>query len=517
MSDVRLQLSDVSKTFPGQQALSRVNLDVRAGEVHALVGENGSGKSTLIKVLSGFHRPDPGSRIEVDGVGLDPGNPAGSLAAGLRFVHQDLGLVDELGAAENIGLTAGFEGKLGRVAWRAHRERVRRLMERVGIEVDIDKQVGRLAPVERSAVAIARALDDTHGVPRVLVLDEPTAALPPAEVDRLMQVLADLRERGVSIIYVSHRLGEVLGVADRLTVLRDGHSLGTLATDGMDEAALAELIVGRPVSEIGRREHLRPLSPTAQPILTVTDLATELLRKVDLSLREGEVLGIAGIAGSGREDLAPALAGAHPATMRLTVAGASNNSGMSVRQARGCGIALVLPNSHPAAAVREQTVAENIGLSRPSAVARRGWISRRRERDVAREWIERLDVAPRDPGRDYGLLSGGNKQKVALARGLIGAPKVLVLQDPTSGVDVGARQSIYQLVRDLAATGTPSVVCSADLDDLVGMADRVLVLVDGVVVEELEGDAVTEAGLLAAMARRRSVPGPAPAQMGDQR
>ncbi len=517
MSDVRLRLSGVSKTFPAQRALSEVDLEVRAGEVHALVGENGSGKSTLIKVLSGFHRPDPGSRIEVDGVGLDPGNPAGSLAAGLRFVHQDLGLVDELGAAENVGLTAGFAGKLGRIAWRAHRERVRELIGRVGITVDIDKPAGKLAAVERSAVAIARALDDTHGAPKVLVLDEPTAALPPAEVDRLMQVITELRDRGVSIIYVSHRLGEVLGIADRLTALRDGQSLGTFDAAGMDEASLAELIVGRPVSEIGRRQQLRAVPDAAEPVLAVRALRTDLLRRVDLSVRPGEVLGVAGIAGSGREDLAPALGGALAADLELTLGATTSTGALSVRQARRRGIALVLPNSHPAAAVREQSVAENIGLARPDAVARRGWIARHREREVAREWIQRLDVAPNDPDRPYGLLSGGNKQKVALARGLIGTPRVLVLDEPTSGVDIGARQSIYRLVRELAVAGTPSIVCSADLDDLVGMADRVLVLVDGVVADELVGDAVTEAGLLAAMARRRSVPDAAPAQMGGER
>ncbi len=517
MSDVRLRLSGVSKTFPAQRALTEVDLEVRAGEVHALVGENGSGKSTLIKVLSGFHRPDLGSRIEVDGVGLDPGHPAGSLAAGLRFVHQDLGLVDELGAAENVGLVAGFAGKLGRIAWRTHRDRVRSLMDRIGIEIDIDTPVGRLAAVERSAVAIARALDDTHGVAKVLVLDEPTAALPPAEVDRLMRLIADLRERGVSIIYVSHRLGEVLGIADRLTALRDGRSLGTFTTQGMDEAALAELIVGRPVSEIGRRQHLLPVPQTAAPVLSVADLTTDLLHRVDLSVHEGEVLGVAGIAGSGREELAAALAGVVPARRRLTLAGVSGAAPLSVRQARQGGIALVLPNSHPAAAVKEQTVAENIGLARPSAVSRHGWIARRRERDVAHTWIERLEVAPADPDRPYGLLSGGNKQKVALARGLIGTPKVLVLDDPTSGVDIGARQSIYRLVRELAADGTPSIVCSADLDDLVGMADRVLVLVEGRIVDELVGEEITEAGLLAAMARRRSVPDAALAQMGGNR
>ncbi|WP_198020151.1 sugar ABC transporter ATP-binding protein [Nocardioides sp. J54] len=517
MDDVRLRLSGVSKTFPAQRALSDVDLEVRAGEVHALVGENGSGKSTLIKVLSGFHRPDPGSRIEVDGVGLDPGNPAGSLAAGLRFVHQDLGLVDELGAAENVGLSAGFEGKLGRIAWRAHRARVRDLLARVGVPVDIDRPAGRLAAVERSAVAIARALDDRHGTPKVLVLDEPTAALPPAEVDRLMQVVRGLRDRGVSIIYVSHRLGEVLGVADRLTVLRDGRSLGTFSTEGMDEAALAELIVGREVSEVGDRAGLTPVPPDARPVLSVGDLRTDLVRGIDLTLREGEVLGVAGIAGSGREDLAEALAGAAPATMALTAGGVTTTGQASVARARQHGLALVLPNSHPACAVREQSVAENIGLARPTAVARRGWVSRRREHAVAREWIERLGVSPRDPARPYGLLSGGNKQKVSLARGLIGAPEVLVLDDPTSGVDIGARQSIYALVRGLAASGTPSVVCSSDLDDLVGMADRVLVLVDGEVVEELEGEDVTEARLLAAMARRRPVPVGALAEMGGER
>lgn len=518
MSDVRLRLSAVSKTFPAQRALNQVDLEVRAGEVHAVVGENGSGKSTLIKVLSGYHRPDPGSRIEVDGVGLDPGNPAGSLAAGLRFVHQDLGLVDELGAADNVGLAAGFEGKLGRVAWRAHRARVQELVERVGIPVDIDRPAGRLAAVERSAVAIARALDDTHGVPKVLVLDEPTAALPPAEVERLMRVVRDLRARGVSVIYVSHRLGEVLGIADRLTVLRDGSSLGTFSCHGMDEAELAELIVGRPVGEVRHRSGGAVASqPSPPPVLSVSGLTTDLIRGVSLAVREGEVLGVAGIAGSGREELAAALAGAIPATMTVTTDGRTRSGELSIAQARDLGLALVLPNSHPASAVREQTVAENIGLARPAAVARRGWVRRAWEHDVAVDWIDRLHVAPRDPARPYGLLSGGNRQKVCLARGLIGSPRVLVVDDPTSGVDIGARQAIYALVRDVAASGTPSVVCSSDLEDLVGLADRVLVMVDGEVVDELVGEAITEARLLAAMARRRTAQVAAPAQMGGER
>ncbi len=514
MTEVRLRLAGVSKTFPAQRALDKVDLEIHAGEVHALVGENGSGKSTLIKVLSGFHQPDPGARIEVDGVELGPGQPAGALAAGLRFVHQDLGLVDELSAAENIGLTAGFAGRLGRIDWRAHRSRARELVARVGVPVDVDAPVGALSAVERSAIAIARALDDAQGVPKVLVLDEPTAALPPAEVERLMQVVRDLRAAGVSVIYVSHRLGEVLGIADRLTALRDGRSLGTFETRGMDEAALAELIVGRPVEEIGRRSHLAPVADDAAPVLTVTGLSSALLHGVDLVLREGEVLGIAGIAGSGREELAAAIAGAVPAAARLTVADRSSGGAVTLGRARALGIALVPPNSSPGAAVREQTVAENIGLARPGAVSRRGWISRRRERQVAGAWIDRLGIAPRDPDRAYGMLSGGNRQKVVLARGLIRVPRVLLLDDPTSGVDIGARKAIYDVVRELAADGTPSLVCSADLEDLVGVADRVLVLVDGLVVDELVGDAVTEAGLLAAMARRQAPTGPALAQIG---
>ncbi|MDT0203055.1 sugar ABC transporter ATP-binding protein [Nocardioides sp. AE5] len=502
MQPVRLGLRNVSKTFPGQRALDQVSFDVHEGEVHALVGENGSGKSTLIKVLAGFHEPDPGAGVQVEGIDLDTGNPAASLAAGLRFVHQDLGLVDELSAAENIGLTAGYSMKAGRISWSAQRCRARDQLAKVGVNLDVDVPVGVLSAVERSAIAIARALDEAHGIPKVLVLDEPTAALPPAEVQRLMDILDDLRREGVAIVYVSHRLGEVLGIADRVTALRDGKCLGTRDASDMDEDALAELIVGRKVAAARTRAQQRGPSGGADVVLRVSGLSSGLLDGIDLTLHEGEVLGIAGIAGSGREELAAALAGTVEATASLEVNACTSSGRVSLSRTRALGLALVLPNNNPAAAIRELTVGENLSMACLDRVSRFGWISAAAERRVAGEWVARLDVAPRDPDRPYGLLSGGNKQKVAMARGLMRSPRVLVLDDPTSGVDIGARQALYEVIRDLAALGTPSIVCSSDLDDLVAIADRVVVLVDGSAVGELAGTDLTEAGLLAAMARK---------------
>lgn len=493
---VLISIEHASKTFPGQKALSDVSFEIARAEIHALVGENGSGKSTLIKGLSGFHELDPGSSITVRGEPLTLGNPTESQRHGLRFVHQDLGLIGELSGAENIGLVSGFATTVTkRIDQRAQRRHARELLARIGVELDTDIPVSRLRAVDRSALAIARALDDAHGEIALLVLDEPTAALPPAECEALFRVLRDVVASGVSILYVSHRLDEVLGLASRVTVLRDGRCQGTLPTQGVDRLELARLIVGQEV-EMQTSGEVVAARSASQQTLIVNRLDADTLHDVAFEIGEGEIIGVAGLSGSGRDALAGAVCGATDAEVDLVLHGRPVAGQMTPQLARELGFALVLPNRHPEAAIPAFTIAENMTLGRVPEFASLGRIKHAQERATVREWIERLDIRPPEPDRQYALLSGGNQQKVLLAKWLGMGPTVVFMEDPTSGVDIGARYAIYDLVRRYAETGIPFVVCSSDIEDFVGLCDRVIVLVEGRVAGELRGAAITEAELL---------------------
>ena len=516
---LRVAIENLSKTFSGQRALVDVSFDIQHREIHALVGENGSGKSTLIKILAGFHLPDPGGRVLVDGKPLHFGSAADGRRKGLRFVHQDLGLIGELTAAENVGLVAGFTTKAGRIDRRAQRDRAERLLARIGVDVDVDRPVRELRAVERSALAIARAIDDDSGEISLLVLDEPTSALPPTECEALFSILRKVRDDGVSILYVSHRLDEILNLAAQVTVLRDGRCQGTIPTAGVDRGRLARLIVGEDLDltgtlagPAGRTEptgRTEP-EPVDEPyVLEVRDVRYPPLSGIGFRVGRGEVLGIAGLSGSGRELLAGAVCGAIPAAVSLDIAGQRADADpMTPELARQLGIALILPNRHPSAAIPNFTVSENITLGWVSDFAQAGRIDKSRERAAARKWIERLDIRPPDPDRLYGLLSGGNQQKVLMAKWFGLEPRVVFMEDPTSGVDIGARSAIYDLVRRYAQTGTGFVICSSDIEDLVSVCDRVLALVDGLIVEELRGAAISESEVLRAISVSVPVQGP---------
>jgi ribose transport system ATP-binding protein len=526
-----LEASGISKSFGEQRALDEVSLRIQRGEVHALVGENGSGKSTLIKILAGYYLPDHGCLIRVDGQELPTGSPAESSRLGLRFVHQHLGLVAELNAPDNIGLVAGYPtGAGGRVRVDEQRRQAAELLARVGVALDLTVPVGRLRPVERSAVAIARALDSRDGEIKLLVLDEPTAALPPTEVESLFGVVRDIVARGVSVLYVSHRLDEVLALADVVSVLRDGRHQGTFPVRGLSRERMVEYIIGETQPQprepaADRREPSPPQAsaPTATrleaapsrepdpgsgagqpPALRVRDLRGRYLDGLTFEVARGEILGVAGLDGSGRDELAGALGGAVPARGMVTDARGRALARLTPRQARRHGIALVLPNWHPSSAVREFDVRENVSLATLRQFSSLGTVRRARERQAVLDWLSAVDVRPRDPAKRYGLLSGGNQQKVIVARWLATQPDVLVLEDPTSGVDVGARQQIYELLFAQRARGVGILLCSSDTEDLVSVCDRVLCLVDGKIAAELRGSAITEAGLLAAIAAWRA-------------
>jgi ribose transport system ATP-binding protein len=484
-----LRIQALTKRFDATLALDRVDLDVRAGEVHALVGHNGSGKSTLIKVLAGFHRPDPGSAVTLRGMPMAFGSPTASLAAGLRFVHQDLGLVDTLGTVENLALGVGFETGLGgRIRWAEERRSARRRMHALGYDFDVGRPVGELAAAERTGIAIARALQ--HGEQaRVLVVDEPTAMLPRHEVQVLFDAIARVRRRGVGVIYVSHRLDEVFSIADRVTVLRDGRRVGTFRVRELDEHRLVELMMGgavassRAASGSGARE---------AGLLAVRGLAGNVLSDVSFAAGGGEVVGVAGLTGSGREELLPLLFGA-----LVRRAGEVRVAGTTLPSARpseaiAAGMALVPGDRHRSGSVTSLSVRENLALTDLRRhTTRFGAVRRRAERAETRRWITSLDIRPADPDAPFMSLSGGNQQKVVLAKWLRVGPHVLLLDEPTQGVDVQAKAIIHHLAREAASRGAAVVIASSDDAELCDVCDRVLVIRDGRVAGELREDEIT--------------------------
>lgn len=497
-----IEIVGLSKTFPGQRALIDVNMTVATAEIHALLGQNGSGKSTMIKILAGIYTPDDGGAVRVCGEELPFGSPRASRLMGLQFVHQALGIIEELTAVENVALGFGYRRREKFfINWPEQRKKTRRLLQKLNVEFDINCPVAELRPVDRSAIAIARALDDDDGISQVLVLDEPTAALPPHEVEALFALVEQARSGGTSVIYVSHRLNEIFQLANRATVLRDGRVQGTVDVKDIDHESLVKMIVGevKPVAPVATAVPNSKILDPSKVALRVTGLTARRLNGVAFNVGLGEIVGVAGLTGSGREELAGALVGEFPSHAVLENIDGKRCVDPSPRQAKDLGVILVLPNRSAGAATAEFTTEENITLPAISRYASLGILRRAGEIRDAGKWIERLDIRPTDPDRLYVFLSGGNQQKVIFGKWLNFGPKVMVIDDPTSGVDIGARRAIYDLIRAQAAGGVSFIVCSSDQDDLLAVCDRVLVLSDGEIAEELTGTDIEESRLLKAM------------------
>jgi ribose transport system ATP-binding protein len=471
----------VSKTFAGQMALRDVRLDVGYGEVRALVGQNGSGKSTLIKLLAGYHQPDPGGVAEIDGHPFDLGNPAAARAHGLRFVHQDLALVLGMSVLDNLMLGRDYpRGFAGRIAWRRAREDARRQLRQLGVDVDPATPVGTLSMAERTAVAIGRALADTDTGGRLfVVLDEPTAALPQDEVGRLLGVIGHLRRQGHGVLLVSHHLNEVLDVADTVTVLRDGQVVASVPRGEVDYATLTELIVGHPIVRATPAERAAALAHgRGHAALSARNLRGARVVDLDLDVHPGEIVGVAGITGSGRESLAPLLIG------RLPRGGDVRVDGRLIRpeqpkHAIDAGVASIPGERARYGVFANLTVRSNLTLSGLAQHRRWTRIQRRRERAEVEDWIDRLGIVTRGPDAPISSLSGGNQQKVLVGRALRTNPKVLILDDPTQGIDIGARAQIHRVIERCAADGIAVLLVSTDSDELARLSDRVIVLAGG--------------------------------------
>ena len=499
-----LRVEKLSKTFPGTRALVDASLEIRDGEVHALVGQNGSGKSTLIKTLAGYHAPDPGAVAELAGEPFALGH---TVPEGIRFVHQDLGLVLELNAMDNLALRGDFiRGFGGRVRWSEQEQETYRILERFDVELDIHRPLAEATPVQRTVVAIAGALQGWHGGGGVLVLDEPTAVLPHDEVERLLAMVREVQRSGTSVLYVSHRLDEIFEIADRVTVLRAGRVVKTLPVSDVDQRGLAELMVGANVDPDYRAPvAARPESPV---VLELRNVGGRRLHGLNLDVHRGEILGVAGLAGDGVNELPYLIAGypRHPATGMIRLPQVSS-AWTDVADARRLEIPLVPADRGREAVVPDFAVSENLSISVLDRIGSRGRLSKAAEQKLVERWTERLDIVSASSQAMISTLSGGNQQKVVVARCLARDPELLVLAEPTAGVDIGTRVAIYELIAGLAREGLTVIVSSSDLGDLLAMCTRIVVLREGRVDVELAAAGLTEHALVNAIEGERSANG----------
>lgn len=494
-----LRVAALSKRFGGTQALKDVDLEVSPGEIHALIGPNGSGKSTLIKILAGYHHAEPGAVAELDGEPFDLGQVTSSRHDRLRFVHQELGLVGELSAIDNLALSHGFaRTAFGNIRWPEMERRTSALVERFGLGIDVRRPLATATPVQRTVVAIAAALQGWEGRRGVLVLDEPTAVLPPGEVARLFDIVREVRDAGAGVLYVSHRMDEIFALADRVTVIRGGRRIATRRVAELTPRALAELMAG----EETETDH-RPALPSgnADSVLEVRDLWAGPLRGIGFDLARGERLGITGLVGSGHEIVPYAVCGAHAGRVsgRLRLPERSERW-TRARDADRLGLPLVPADRAGEGVIGDFSVGENLTLSLLDRLrARSGRLSRRRESALAEDWIRRVGVRTAGRAALITTLSGGNQQKVVMARCLARRPPVLTLCEPTAGVDIATRLQLYDLIERQAAEGMGVLVSSSDTQDLLSLCTRVLVVRDGRIAREISGRDITEPALVHAM------------------
>ena len=484
--DAVLRLERISKRFPGVNALTDIDLSVEKGEIHALLGENGAGKTTLMKILSGIHRPDEGS-ILIDGEEKRFASYKEAVAAGVSIIFQEFSLIPDLDAVENIYLGRELTNAFGFLARGTMRRQARGLFEKLGIAIDLETPVRELSVAQQQFVEIAKALSLDA---RILILDEPTATLTPSEAGHLFGIMRDLKSQGVTMIFISHHLEEIFEICDRITVLRDGSHAGTAEVRNTDIDTLVEWMVGR------RLEQAFPPKPSrgenAPNVLEAR--AVQLTENAPLNsftLREGEILGFAGLVGSGRSELARAVIGADPAFKKEIYFHGQKVSLKDVARTLECGIGLLPENRKTEGLIVDFPIRDNISINNLGKYLGIGpFIDRRAEYESTREAMAHIGVKAPDPMSVVGQLSGGNQQKVVIARWLNHRCKVLIFDEPTRGIDVGAKAEIYALMRRLTGEGYSIIFISSELPEIVGLCDRVAVFRQGAIVATLEGDEI---------------------------
>jgi len=491
-STARIEMVGVSKAFPGVRALDHVDFAVATGEVHALMGENGAGKSTLIKIMTGALRRDEGE-IRLDGRAVEIDSPGEARALGVGAVYQEVNLVPTMSVTKN--LTLGRQPRrFGLISWREARERARQRLKRLNIDIDVERPLGSYSVAVQQLVAIARALEEDT---RVLVLDEPTASLDANETQLLFSVVRDLKSRGLAIVFITHFIDQVYEIADRISVLRNGRLVGVAARADLPPLRLISLMLGRELERTAERLVKSALPPEGPTMLAAEGVGRRrTMSPFDLTLREGEVVGLAGLLGSGRTEVAKLIFGAiRPDSGHVELAGEPLTA-PSPRKSLRHGIAFCPEDRKAEGLLGDLSVRENIVLALQT---KRGWLrrlSQAEQEKLAEEMITALGIATPDADKPVSQLSGGNQQKVLLARALVSNPRVLILDEPTRGIDVGAHAEIVSLIRKLSARGLALLVASSELDELVAVSDRIAVLRDRRKIGEIVGADIARAAII---------------------
>jgi rhamnose transport system ATP-binding protein len=485
-----LEAKSITKSFAGVRALTNVSFDLLEGEVHALIGENGAGKSTLIRVFTGAIQADSGT-LSIRGCLVQQNDPGVARSLGVAAIYQQPSLFPHLTVAENIALALESGGIWRKVNWKERNRRARELIERVGGSIHPERLVSTLSLPEQQIVEIAKAIGADA---KILVMDEPTASLTDREVESLFKIIALLRGQGAGIIYISHRLEEISAIADRVTVLRDGETIAMRRVEEVDKAALIGMMVGREISAVFPKRAV-PLGNERIELRRVFNRAAGL-RDISLSVRSGEILGVAGLVGSGRTQLAETLFGLTPADSgEILISGASSRI-RSPKEAIDLGIGYVPEDRRQHGVVLELPIASNTSLASLKIVARHGLIDRNKEGTLAMRYLQQLRIKAASIYSETGTLSGGNQQKVALARWLAIDPKILILDEPTQGVDVGSKAEIHGLMMDLAERGLAIIMISSELPEILGMSDRIAVMYHGTIAGVLSREEATQQKIL---------------------
>ncbi len=495
MVDNVLTVRNVSKAFAGVKALKHIDLEIRPGEIHCLAGENGSGKSTLIKIISGVYTPDEGT-IELNGQVHTRLTPIEAIMNGVQVIYQDFSVFPNLTVMENLAINTELAGNRKLVNWRRFRRIAEEAVAKINFEVDLDEVVGRLSVADKQLVAISRALMSDA---KLIIMDEPTTALTKKEVDALFRIILDLKARGIATLFVSHKLEEVFEISERFTIIRNGESVITCLPADLDRKKFANYMTGRDFDEA----HFTLAESSSEPVLEAVGLGVEgAFADVSFSLRPGEILGITGLLGSGRTELALTLFGAlKKDTGELRIKGRPVDVD-GIRAAIANGIGYVPEDRLTEGLFLDRSIADNIVIADiDGLVSRSGLLSQAEVGQRAREWVDRLRIATPDPDNAASTLSGGNQQRIVLAKWLATDPEILILNGPTVGVDIGSKHDIHEILRGLARDGMAIIIISDDIPEVIGNCNRVLLMRAGRIEQELDPAVITEAELAELMTR----------------